>query len=420
MTMADDNSVGDGTVEIVARIPHPTTRVQITIDITPSPAQPDRDDAIPTKVSIVRADATPTYAMRQTGKKLLFVTASARLTENIGQAEAAAALAAIRAGGHTVLDVKTPADPYTEIRAVLSASSPGYDGVVVLGGYDVLPSARMDVLGPALRQQIGSQTGDADDFVVWNDQLYGDVDGDDMGEFPVSRIPDGRSATLIRTALTCADPDSAPAFGLRNFARPFAAAVFDVIGQQGATPLISFPQTATALASKQITGPYHYIMLHGSDSDATRFWGEDSEGRLIEALDVRNVPEVAGGVVLSGCCWGALTVRVPANRHKPGDVIQALTPEQSIALSFLKAGVTAFVGCTGSHYSPTSDAPDSFGGPMHVAFWKRILAGEGPSAALFGAKQDYAAGFPHGMVKPSERAIESKILREFTCLGLGW
>jgi hypothetical protein len=57
---------------------------------------------------------------------------------------------------------------------------------------------------------------------------------------------------------------------------------------------------------------------------------------------------------------------------------------------------------------------------MHKAFWTRLLAGAGPSRALFEAKSDYAQGMFHEQTSAVQQAIEYKILREFTCLGLGW
>ena len=57
---------------------------------------------------------------------------------------------------------------------------------------------------------------------------------------------------------------------------------------------------------------------------------------------------------------------------------------------------------------------------MHKAFWQRIVAGIPPAKALFEAQKDYMSGMFHGRTSAIERAIEYKILRQFTCLGLGW
>jgi hypothetical protein len=99
-------------------------------------------------------------------------------------------------------------------------------------------------------------------------------------------------------------------------------------------------------------------------------------------------------------------------------------PESSIAIAYLNAGALAFVGCTGSHYSPLKPYDGAglsyFGKPMHDVFWANIKAGKGPAQALFDAKAEYAKNMPHGPDDPFSRAVEMKILREFTILGLGW
>ena len=83
-------------------------------------------------------------------------------------------------------------------------------------------------------------------------------------------------------------------------------------------------------------------------------------------------------------------------------------------------GARAFVGCTGAHYSPVEQPYRYFGGPMHEAFWRRIHAGVPPAKALFDAKTEYFRDIPHGQRGMLSRAIEYKIWRQYTCLGLGW
>ena len=96
------------------------------------------------------------------------------------------------------------------------------------------------------------------------------------------------------------------------------------------------------------------------------------------------------------------------------------TPGTSIALSYLHAGASAFVGCTGTHYSPTVPPYQYFGGPMHLAFWSRVKTGMAPARALFDAKLEYLQNMPHGQSSAVAQAIEFKTLKQFTCLGLGW
>jgi hypothetical protein len=103
-----------------------------------------------------------------------------------------------------------------------------------------------------------------------------------------------------------------------------------------------------------------------------------------------------------------------------GRTIGQKSPDDSLALSFLMKGATAFVGCTGSHYSPLEPPFNFFGGPMHRAFWNHYAANTSPAKALFNAKLEYLRGMPHGQSSANSQAIEYKILRQYTCLGLGW
>jgi hypothetical protein len=93
--------------------------------------------------------------------------------------------------------------------------------------------------------------------------------------------------------------------------------------------------------------------------------------------------------------------------------------ENSIALSTLRAGYRAFIGCTGAHYSPLTAQPDMAGGPMHVHFWRLLATDKSPALALFNAKRAFEANFPQSD-DAGDDAINQKILRQFTCLGLGW
>jgi hypothetical protein len=156
------------------------------------------------------------------------------------------------------------------------------------------------------------------------------------------------------------------------------------------------------------------MWLHGAFWDASTFWGQDEKtGQLLEAFN-QNIPSPScANVVLAAACWGGLTVDTPAGRFQPKTPVAPVVPESSIALAFLLKGALGFVGCTGSHYSPT-------GAPLHAAFWQAINAGMGPAEALLRAKLDFIRGMPHGNQGPALLAVEFKTYTEFTCLGLGW
>jgi hypothetical protein len=357
-------------------------------------------------------------------QNLLFVTSHRKLAVNIGSREAEQVIASIRSSSTLVElpeHVTTAEQAAPVVRRMLASRR--FRGVVLLGGYDVVPPQRLDVLDAASRRALvaaGQDGKDSDDFVVWSDDLYGDDDGDFLPELPVSRIPDGRSPLVVRGALAAAPFQASARFGVRNVHRPFAIDVFERIPGRGGK-LEPSELFAPQMVAPNVAQGAVYFMLHGSARDATRFWGETRSAAAFEGFAVENVPATArGSIVFTGCCWGALAMSPPAARARPDAPLQPRAPEASIPVAYLKAGALAFVGCTGSHYSPMLKPYNYFGGPMHDAFWKHIKSGRFPAEALFLAKKEFAAGMPHGRTDPFSRAVELKISRQFTCLGLGW
>lgn len=359
---------------------------------------------------------------RSAMRDLLFVTSAEALKANIGSAETEQIFAAFAEQG-VPLDHGLPAgltdsnEVGAWVRDALS-QYPNSRGVVILGAYDVVPAQILDCLPNSLRALLSSNE-DPDNFIVWSDDIYGDSDGDGLPEMPVSRIPDAKSAGLISRALAAVPaPSNTERFGIRNIARPFANQVFQGLNGMGSL-LVSkntvFDQNpAYALAADKA-----YFMLHGDYVDGSRFWGEGTPANR-EAFNINNLPVEFRGVAFAGCCWGALAVDTPAGRVAPNRPFGQKTVESSIALTFLARGAIAFVGCTGAHYSPLEPPYDYFGGPMHIAFWRNYHAGLAPADALFRAKIEYIQRMPHGRTGPVQTAIEYKILRQYTCLGLGW
>lgn len=410
-------------VEVIAKVPHTATRVALTIDVMPGAAatrgrekaEPHDPGEEPLRVGDGRQ--LP---------RLLFVTNRDRLAANLGQAEAARALDAIRASGHQLLDgvadeVRTAAQAVVqELRATSIA------GVVLLGGYDVVPAQRFDVLPPALRARLRNPNAELDQFVVWSDDVYGCVDGDDLPDVPVSRIPDGKSPQLVFRALSASGHMRRTRFSIRNYARPFAAGVFAGLDGQGVLEVCeTFSSETLAHQPQVLSSDSVYLMLHGADSDATRFWGETQGEEMLEAIHVGNLPLECRATVFTGCCWGAMPVMQRASRATGAAQAGPRTPANSLALAFLLAGAQAFVGCTGAHYSPTIPPYDFYGGPLHEAFWRQLAQTAGPAQALFEAKREYLRGIPHRQVgSPAavaqNEAIELKLMRQYTCLGLGW
>jgi beta-lactamase superfamily II metal-dependent hydrolase len=415
--------VSNDIVEVTTRIPHTRTRVTITVDVEPDVAALEKKKLSRPSESRPQA-GDPAVGGGRSLPSLLFVTSRTRLAVNIGQREADVVVQAIEASGATLLDVAggvataEEAAPLVQAQAAASAA----EGIVLVGGFDVVPAERCNAINDAARSAVeaaGYAGYDDDNFIVWSDDVYARRDPRGAPELPVSRIPDGRSASLVFAALGAPAVQRAPRFGVRNLARPFAVGVYQLVAGDG--PLeISEIFGPDAVVPDSPRGAV-YLMLHGSSRDATRFWGETEGGDLVEGFAVQNVPPATpGSVVCTGCCWGALAVTPPAARLRENTPLAPRGPEGSIALAYLLAGANAFVGCTGSHYSPTVRPYDYFGGPMQAAFWRHIAQGRGAAAALCAAKREFADRIPHGMTDPFAVAVEQKILRQFTCLGLGW
>jgi beta-lactamase superfamily II metal-dependent hydrolase len=408
-------------VEVNVRVPHRSTKVTLTIDVEPRNSEP----AAPATQAVEEPGGdlpTLRIAGGRTLAKLLFVTSAEGLARNIGRREAAHVLQSLRAQNQLLFDQLPPnstnaAQAATLVRSQLRQNA-GVKGIVIIGGYDVVPSQRVDCLPPALRSQV-SGSGDADNFIVWSDDVYGDTDGDWLPELPVSRIPDGNRANVIFNAIQSgATQLTAPRAGVRNIARPFAEQIFAALpGSAGIR--VSRPTTFDGSPRYSLSADRVYLMLHGDYTDGSRFWGEDTPGNS-EAVNISNLPARSGAVIFTGCCWGALTVNTPAGRVVAGRPFGQKSVNDSIALTFLQRGALGFIGCTGSHYSPLQPPYKFFGGPMHEAFWSAYGKGHPPAEALFLAKLEYLRGMPHGQTSANARAIEYKILRQYTCLGLGW
>jgi len=359
-------------------------------------------------------------------KRLLFVTSRTALARNIGARATDKALKMIVDGGHAVLPtiragLKHPDSAHRMVARALRRHRDVH-GVVILGGYDVVPSQRLDCLPPRLRKVISAiedpDDYDHDDYIVWSDDVYGDPDGDGEPDYAVSRIPDGRSARLLFAALTAPAAQVETRRGLRNKRRPFADRVFTRLPGSGRMRRSS-PTHDARLPHGALRGSHVYLLLHGLAGKGGCFWGESSRGHPL-AMGVKDVPG-AGAVVLAGSCWGGLVAQKSAHHDQDGTPPAPRTARHSIALAALGNGVRAFVGSTGENWSPTQSPYDYFAAPLHRAFWLSLLAGASPAKALLEAKHAFALKMPHGFAPGTqEEAIEFKTYSQYTCLGLGW
>lgn len=434
-------------VEVLARIPHRRTKVVITIEVEPSgepeaPVRRTAAEAVRVQSGRPSAPSVPALgaggpaaapALRVGGGRqlppLLFATDPDALADNIGREEAGAVRQMLETSGHAVvLDSfrkMSSRRAGVQIRNALSAN-PEVQGIVLVGGYDVIPPDSVDVLSATHRRSVDPRY-DQDRFLVWSDDFYGDLDDDDFPELPVSRVPDGRTAQLLQTALAASRVElPRRRAGLRNLKRPFAQEIFDSLPGDAAL-LVSHPASPDSIEQEYLAADAIYLMLHGRATNARTFLGETDTEEMFEAIDRRNLRPCPGAVVFTGCCWGALTVETTAWTHDPRDGFAPRSPEASLALGFLAAGANAFVGCTGVHYSPRIAPYKYASGPLHHAFWRHVLVeGLRPASALLEAKRTYRKGMPYPNPIPGEdpgaaaAAVEKKLLAQLTCLGLGW
>ena len=394
-------------VRVEVRIPHVTTTVRLTVEVQPGQLRGPQDP-----LSL----AEPTQASGAAVPRLLYVTEPVALRRNVGEADAAAVIADLSARPGRLLQL----DPGSKIESAVAATRrvlagvPDLVGVVLVGGYDVVPSQAVDTVPRALQGNI-RRGRDGDGFVVWSDTNYGWTT--DRRQLPISRVPDGRLGSFLRDTLRPrAAAVSAPS-GIRNIARPFAEGIFDLV--RADRDLWVSEDATPDVVGAGLGGSLIYLMLHGSRVDGTRLWGERSS-QPFEAVRLTNIAPMDGAVVFMGACWGGLVADLRAIDYRDGTPVPPRSPDNSIALACLANGARAVIGCTGSHYSPLQPPYDYFGGPIHRDFVQAIKSGLPPAEALLHAKQAYAARMPHGLTDPDDAAIEYKTIWQFTCLGLGW
>lgn len=294
---------------------------------------------------------------------------------------------------------------------------PAIRGVILVGGYDVVPSRILLALPPELR---GLETRDSDRMQVWSDDEYGDRDRTGVPSLPVSRVPDGGEGGLLLRSLGAPLPSRlASRAGIRNTFREFADQVYAALPGGTEIGICEPPRPAVQFGNDVL-----YLMLHGSWKDTSRFRGESAEDLdpYPVGIEAGHIPDPCPPIVFAGCCYGALTVTRRARESTPLDSVEPVAVQSSIAMTCLARGANAFVGCTGVHYSPVRPNYRYLGEPMHRFFFEELLAGNVPAMALFLAKVRYAKAIPFrgAAASRTELAAEHKILRQFTCLGIGW
>jgi hypothetical protein len=278
----------------------------------------------------------------------------------------------------------------------------------------------------------GSLSLDLDQFWVWSDDDYGDTDGDQMPDLPVSRIPCDTAGDFVRRALGASGhqvgfglPGVPGRRGVRDSQLPFADQYYQALHAlpDPDSPLVTPPHQN--LQDSDVSADAMYFVLHQGETQPIAFTAVEPDGTGVTVLDIASFAgqTTIGAVVFSSCCWGALVSnRRALDPFEP----QTLTPETSIGLSILNRGLVAYVGFTGSHWAPSTFPYRYWGGPLHEYFWRNWSQKEMPPArALFEAKAEYIANAPYLRLNNPffdtlSTAIELKTFWSATCLGLGW
>jgi hypothetical protein len=309
-----------------------------------------------------------------------------------------------------------------------------FDGVVIIGSYCSVPSKPLHILDSDLLKNFlnsfkNGKQSDLDYFIVWNDDFYVDHNNDSFPELPISRIPFDDIHDISTAFIENQSKSINHSAGIFNVNRLYPYLVFqkNIRGNSNYFPSsLDFQNNSfgNIMYKDFYLHKNLYFVLHGNVSSNEFFGCRRNSTSTVSAIVLGNIPnELPKTVVFNAACWGALIVDTLARDVNKNSTIECRTAENSAALKFLQSGALAYVGSTGSHYSPIEKYAECFciGVPMHWYFWENIQNGDPPAKALFNAKVKFASRIPHNpLLGIVGKVYELKILFEFTCLGLGW
>jgi hypothetical protein len=302
------------------------------------------------------------------------------------------------------------------------------EGIVLLGGYDTLPPQIIRTFWDALAPSVSFDDED-DNYLVWNDDHYGDRNRDGLPELPVSRIPAGVDLWRALRAAPAdgADPrDQWRAFRIKVFS--YAEAVYADLPDATASPMLNYSSTNhTAIKKRGLTADRVFVATHAVYRDADAY--KSSTG--VPIVTTHDIPDAAdGAVVLAACCHSVMLIKERAIDVEVG--LAGMTPigtNESMAKTWVDKGAQAYIGFTGKLWTPTVAPYDYLAGKLTRLFWQKHLKHDmPPSKALFGAKAEFILNMPcaHPLVKAeglSEPTSIAQHLKDYwgaTCIGLGW
>jgi len=301
---------------------------------------------------------------------ILVITRRSVLETTLGPQEAsrildlAAKVGEVHSIDEDGVDRTTPSEIAAYIKSLYDQKQ--FKAVLILGNHDIIPFWILE--NPARD----------DDNQIYTDDPYVnfDQDSDNLLDIPIARLPESKDAELLATQLS--QPDLTPASGsFIYYARvPMFPQVYEIAGiLNQETVYWSPPLQAEDVTVDQLDVRFVYIVPHGSDVDTSRWWGRSRKWTPTAYADeyrVTNYDPVAfkinkaqtKGMVMIGACYGAW--------------VSNKTPDNSIALRFLKNGARCFVGATMEDYQI---------GGFDKLFFSEVAAGENPLQGTFNAKK---------------------------------
>ena len=276
------------------------------------------------------------------------------------------------------------------------AALPATESVLIVGGYDLVPTFVLNNPTLHIEQQ---QEGDAGaDKNIPSDGPFGGTPGNKAQQLvptrPVARVPDGSAAAaddFIAVLKTIAMKPHTPASAFQEAAKEFDKPALDVAkAMQISVPLMESPpevDTDPTLPSKVKGRGRIHILLHGANysPDWANLWGHASGSQdWLVGLSSQILKNAAlvGSVVTFSSCYAAMIDL----GFKKAPVRDATN---QVSMACLRSGAKAVFAVTRSNWIGNTGA--LFGPGLATQVWKGLLAGKKAGQALIDAKRQLAS-----------------------------
>ncbi len=277
------------------------------------------------------------------------------------------------------------------------AALPATESVLIVGGYDLVPTFRLNNPTLHVEQQ---QEGDAGaDNNIPSDGPFGGTPGNEAQQLvptrPVARVPDGPATAaddFLAVLKTIAAKPNTPAGAFQEAAQEFEQPALDVAkAMQITVPLIESPpenaDTDPTVRSKVKGKGRIHILLHGANysPDWANLWGHASGSEdwpVGLSSQILEDAELVGSMVTFSSCYAAMIDLGSENAP-----VRDATNQVSIAC--LCSGAKAVFAATRSMW--IGNTGELFGPGLVTQVWKGLLAGKKAGQALIDAKRQLAS-----------------------------